>query len=85
MMADKMNCTNDEDMIRMAFRVLDKDGSGTISSKTFKHLMTHIGNRRPQFMQCHYKIRTKKKLADLFVNPQIRPWLNLIFFVAFEK
>ena len=38
-----MNCTNDEDMIRMAFRVLDKDGSGTISSKTFKHLMTHIG------------------------------------------
>ena len=44
MMADKMNCTNDEDMIRMAFRVLDKDGSGTISSKTFKHLMTHIGN-----------------------------------------
>ena len=43
MMADKMNCTNDEDMIRMAFRVLDKDGSGTISSKTFKHLMTHIG------------------------------------------
>ena len=51
MMADKMNCTNDEDMIRMAFRVLDKDGSGTISSKTFKHLMTHIGNRRPQSMQ----------------------------------
>ena len=80
MMADKMNCTNDEDMIRMAFRVLDKDGSGTISSKTFKHLMTHIGNRRPQFMQFLYKIRT-----DLFVNQQIRPWLNLIFFVAFER
>jgi len=45
MMADKMNCTNDEDMIRMAFRVLDKDGTGTISSKTFKHLMTHIGDK----------------------------------------
>ena len=60
MMADKMNCTNDEDMIRMAFRVLDKDGSGTISSKTFKHLMTHIGNRRPQFMQFHYEIRTNR-------------------------
>ena len=29
--------------------------------------------------------KNKKKLADLFVNPQIRPWLNLIFFVAFEK
>ena len=67
MMADKMNCTNDEDMIRMAFRVLDKDGSGTISSKTFKHLMTHIGNRRPQFMQFHYKIITNKELPCRFV------------------
>ena len=45
MMADKMNCTNDEDMIRMAFRVLDKEGSGTVSSKTFKFLMTHIGRQ----------------------------------------
>ena len=43
MMSAKMGTVNDEDMIRMAFRVLDKDGSGTISSKTFKHLMTHIG------------------------------------------
>ena len=44
MMSDKMNAVNDEDMIRMAFRVLDKYGTGTISSKSFKHLMTHIGN-----------------------------------------
>ena len=44
MMSDKMNTVNDEDMIRMAFRVLDKDGSGTISAKSFTHLMTHIGN-----------------------------------------
>ena len=43
MMADKMNMVNDEDMIRMAFRVFDKDGTGTISAKAFKHLMTHIG------------------------------------------
>ena len=43
MMSDKMNAVNDEDMIRMAFRVLDKYGTGTISSKSFKHLMTHIG------------------------------------------
>ena len=43
MMSDKMNAVNDEDMIRMAFRVLDKYGTGTISSKNFKHLMTHIG------------------------------------------
>ena len=34
---------DDEDMIRIAFRVLDKYGTGTISSKNFKHLMTHIG------------------------------------------
>ena len=39
-----MGKVNDEDMIRMAFRVLDKDGSGTINSAAFKHLMTHIGN-----------------------------------------
>jgi len=45
MMSDKMNADNDEDMIRMAFRVLDKDGSGTISAKAFKHLMTHIGDK----------------------------------------
>ena len=44
MMSDKMNTVNDADMIRMAFRVLDKYGTGTISSKNFKHLMTHIGN-----------------------------------------
>ena len=43
MMSDKMNTVNDADMIRMAFRVLDKYGTGTISSKNFKHLMTHIG------------------------------------------
>lgn len=45
MMSDKMNCVNDEDMIRMAFRVLDKNGTGTVSSKSFKHLMTHIGDK----------------------------------------
>ena len=43
MMSAKMGTVNDEDMIRMAFRVLDKDGRGTIKSSAFKHLMTHIG------------------------------------------
>ena len=43
MMSDKMWTVNDEDMIRMAFRVLDKDGRGTIKSAAFKHLMTNIG------------------------------------------
>merc|ERR1719312_2242106 len=42
MMSAKMGTVNDEDMIRMAFRVLDKDGRGTIKSSAFKHLMTHI-------------------------------------------
>ena len=86
MMADKMNCTNDEDMIRMAFRVLDKDGSGTISSKTFKHLMTHIGNRRPQFMQCHYKIRTKKEQTCRFVCKSANSSLaKFDILLAFER
>ena len=44
MMSDKMLTVNDKDMIRMAFRALDKDGSGTIKCSTFKHLMTHIGD-----------------------------------------
>ena len=46
MMAIKMNDDEtDEELIRMAFRVLDKSGSGTITSKEFKHLMTNIGDK----------------------------------------
>ena len=43
MMSAKMAEDNDEDMVRLAFRTLDKDGSGTISTDEFKHLMLHIG------------------------------------------
>ena len=43
MMSAKMGTVNYEDMIRMAFMVLDKDGDGTIKSSAFKHLMIHIG------------------------------------------
>ena len=39
----KMGDDNDEEMVRLAFRTLDKDGSGTIDTSEFKHLMTHIG------------------------------------------
>ena len=39
----KMGDDNDEEMVRLAFRTLDKDGSGTIETSEFKHLMTHIG------------------------------------------
>ena len=61
MMSDKMNAVNDEDMIRMAFRVLDKYGTGTISSKSFKHLMTHIGNTT----NIKYKLRLRRDQSVL--------------------
>ena len=44
MMAAKMSYAEDEEMIRLAFRALDKDGSGTVCTKEFKHLMTNIGD-----------------------------------------
>ena len=43
----------DEELIRMAFRVLDKDGSGTITSKEFRHLMTNIGDKLNNFEVLH--------------------------------
>ena len=43
MMSHKMSQSDDEEMVRLAFRALDKDGSGTIETSEFKHLMTHIG------------------------------------------
>ena len=46
MMAAKMICVNDEEMIRMAFRVLDKKGEGHLETSSFKHLMTKIGNQK---------------------------------------
>jgi Ca2+-binding EF-hand superfamily protein len=53
MMSAKMGTVNDEDMIRMAFRVLSKDGSGTIKSSAFKHLMTHIGKEATEMVYTH--------------------------------
>ena len=44
MMSAKMGDDNDEEMVRLAFRTLDKDGSGEISTSEFKHLMMHIGD-----------------------------------------
>ena len=29
--------------VLLAFRALDKDGSGTVETAEFKHLMTHVG------------------------------------------
>ena len=47
MMSHKMSYAEDEEMIKLAFRTLDKDGSGNISTTEFKHLMTNIGNFTP--------------------------------------
>ena len=38
-----MTCVNDQEMIRMAFRVLDRKGDGRLDASSFKHLMTKIG------------------------------------------
>ena len=46
MMSHKMSMSDDEEMVRLAFRTLDKDGSGTIATNEFKHLMTHIGTQK---------------------------------------
>ena len=43
MMSQKMSYADDEEMVKLAFRTLDKDGSGSISTTEFKHLMTHFG------------------------------------------
>ena len=43
MMRAQMNCDNDQEMIKLAFRVLDKKGMGSIKSDSFKHLMMNIG------------------------------------------
>jgi len=67
MMSDKMNAVNDEDMIRMAFRVLDKDGSGTISAKSFTHLMTHIGDKL-SLEECQEMINEADKDGDGVLN-----------------
>ena len=43
MMRAQMSCDNDQEMIRLAFRVLDRTGEGSIKSSSFKHLMMNIG------------------------------------------
>ena len=43
MMRAQMSCDNDQEMIRLAFRVLDGTGEGSIKSSSFKHLMMNIG------------------------------------------
>lgn len=46
MMSFKMGALdNDEDLIRSAFRVLDKRGTGSVTEAEFRFLMTNIGDK----------------------------------------
>ena len=57
-MSHKMSYAEDEEMVKLAFRALDKDGSGTVDTREFKHLMTHIGNSADGGLQaCHLSVR----------------------------
>ncbi|VDI64645.1 Hypothetical predicted protein [Mytilus galloprovincialis] len=47
MMAKKMKDTDTEEEIREAFRVFDKDGSGSISANDLRHIMTNLGDKLP--------------------------------------
>ena len=40
-----MNKETDAELIRLAFRVFDKDGSGAITAAEFKHFMTTMGEK----------------------------------------
>ena len=61
MMSHKMNENDDEEMVRLAFRTLDKDGSGSICTNEFKHLMTHIG-KLLRNVQCKAAVCTKERV-----------------------
>ena len=45
MMSGRMLVVQDPETVRMAFRALDESGSGYISYKQLKHLITNIGDK----------------------------------------
>ena len=55
---------HDENKVTLAFRALDKDGSGTVETAEFKHLMTHVG----QYLS-----------LSLFLRPSLYLFLCLCF------
>lgn len=44
-MMKEMNKETDQELIRLAFRVFDKDGNGYITAQEFKHFMTTMGEK----------------------------------------
>ncbi|KAI8504261.1 PREDICTED: calmodulin-A-like [Branchiostoma belcheri] len=44
-MAHKLLETDHAEMLRVAFRVFDKDGNGYIDSGELRHVMTHLGEK----------------------------------------
>ena len=55
MMSGKMLVVHDLDTVKMAFRALDESGSGFISYKQLKYLITNIGNTEPpSHLPSHY-------------------------------
>lgn len=44
-MARKMKDTDNEEELREAFRVFDKDGNGFISAAELRHVMTNLGEK----------------------------------------
>ena len=45
MMASKMKDADREEEIRVAFRVLDRDGNGFITAAVLRHVMTNLGEK----------------------------------------
>ncbi|KAL3084588.1 hypothetical protein niasHT_035662 [Heterodera trifolii] len=44
-MMKEMNKETDQELIRLAFRVFDKDGNGYITAQEFRHFMTTMGEK----------------------------------------
>ena len=81
--AAKMGDDNDEEMVRLAFRTLDKDGSGEISTDEFKHLMTHIG--RHSILQYYNTITLQHLMMLWYSILYLIVWWRLIFFILFTS
>ena len=45
MMAKKRKEGNEEEELREAFKVFDKDGNGVISADELRHVMTNLGEK----------------------------------------